>query len=492
MRVNHSLLNKIDDFINSSSKEEHSIDVELKEKLNELSKQLLVRSSQEKPDEIQGADTLRDKLVQLKEKLIKRESCRECDELIQLIDSTIKGLPSSPLALVDDLVVPLLTHIGGELIPQEKSASRLGKMRLVNKRMDDFVDKAIFKLLDEGHSLRILGNKCQTAEQALEFLIKHKLKTANLQHFPDLTDAHLKRLAEASPALEYLSLNSDKINVIPQFKNLKTLDLSRWSNLRPGVLKGVANLQSLRTLKIDCYRNFADESLAVGPGLTDRGLIHLSNLTRLEVLNLSSCSMLTGCYKLTGQGLIHLSRAKELKKLVLWMCKGLTDEGLKSLAGFKELQTLGLTGCEVLTGEFLGSLRDLKRLQVLDLKNCKNLKGQALVHLVHHKGLVSLDLSGCSELTDQDLVHLQGFEDLRILDFSQCTKLTDKGLANLSKLTDLEQLNFNYCTNLTNEGLTYLENFKNLRVISFWWCNKLTREKIAEFQNALPWVRIML
>ena len=91
--------------------------------------------------------------------------------------------------------------------------------------------------------------------------------------------------------------------------------------------------------------------------MSDAGLAHLANLSKLEDLDLSECSLVT------DQGLAHLANKKELKKLSLWRvatdagaahCRlknmewlnvdntQLTDAGLPHLAGMTQLAFLHL------------------------------------------------------------------------------------------------------------------------------------------------------
>jgi hypothetical protein len=95
-------------------------------------------------------------------------------------------------------------------------------------------------------------------------------------------------------------------------------------------------------------------------GITDAGVGHLKRLPRLRMVNISLSPLsdeslrdlaeLPGLEdlqlrgkKFSNQGLIHLSRAKGLKSLVLRMdVSEISDEGLKHLEGLMNLRRLRL------------------------------------------------------------------------------------------------------------------------------------------------------
>lgn len=71
--------------------------------------------------------------------------------------------------------------------------------------------------------------------------------------------------------------------------------------------------------------------------VTDAGLSRLAGLTRLKILNLSSCDI-------TDRGLVWLKEMKNLKSLNLSYCNRLSEAGLKHLRELKDLAYLDLQG----------------------------------------------------------------------------------------------------------------------------------------------------
>ena len=105
------------------------------------------------------------------------------------------------------------------------------------------------RINEENLSPYIVG--CGTGSEAVDYIIKNKLQSANLSDFPDITDEDLKKLIENCPDLHLLFLQSDKIKEVPfeKLTALRRLDLWKCTQL-PGnklaeVLSKCTALQSL-------------------------------------------------------------------------------------------------------------------------------------------------------------------------------------------------------------------------------------------------------
>ena len=81
------------------------------------------------------------------------------------------------------------------------------------------------RINEENLSLSIVG--CKTGSEAINFIIKNKLQSANLSNFSDITDENLKNLNENCPDLHRLILRSDIIKAVPfeKLQALQSLDL---------------------------------------------------------------------------------------------------------------------------------------------------------------------------------------------------------------------------------------------------------------------------
>jgi hypothetical protein len=106
--------------------------------------------------------------------------------------------------------------------------------------------------------------------------------------------------------------------------------------------------------------------------------------------------------KVTDKGLKHLKELTKLQSLYLAANK-VTDEGLKHLKGLTSLETLHLSNTKV-TDAGLEHLKGLSNLRSLTIRN--------------------------SQVTDEGLVHLKGLTNLQSLSLTN-TKVTDEGVERL-------------------------------------------------------------
>ncbi len=83
-------------------------------------------------------------------------------------------------------------------------------------------------------------------------------------------------------------------------------------------------------------------NLSENRAISDDGLRALKALTRLTVLNLSSCGI-------TSRGLEYLKELARLEQLDLSYCNRLNDQGLRFLSGLAALNNLNLRGCVKIT-----------------------------------------------------------------------------------------------------------------------------------------------
>jgi hypothetical protein len=83
---------------------------------------------------------------------------------------------------------------------------------------------------------------CQTAKKAVKFIIKNKLKTANLFEFSDLTDDDLSQLIKNSANLNSLSIRFYKITNKRFVEILKTFTQLQHLNLNGVCLQSIGPL----------------------------------------------------------------------------------------------------------------------------------------------------------------------------------------------------------------------------------------------------------
>jgi hypothetical protein len=204
------------------------------------------------------------------------------------------------------------------------------------------------------------------------------------------------------------------------FKHLTALDLTGASITKTDWL---GKLKELRELNLS-YSQM-------------RYILNLSELEKLEALNLSSCKNI---YNLN-----ELYNLFELKKLEV-----------PNLSSCKNLTYLNVAECAINSEDV--QLNELKNLIVLNLKGTD----YPLKNLSELEHVTDLDLSNMN-FKDEDLVHLP--KNIRKLNLSNCSSMTAKGFANLSELESLTDLYVSgwRCDLFTNEGIMYLKSLKNLR-----------------------------
>jgi hypothetical protein len=184
--------------------------------------------------------------------------------------------------------------------------------------------------------------------------------------------------------------------------------------------------------------------------LTDKGLIQLSNLSRLEVARLDNC------HSIVGRGLLAFSTSYRLHTLSLANCRRMTDEAIINISHLTSLEALVLEGCRCLTDRSLAAISGMFQLQKLDLSQCDLLTDSGLEHLEHLNELEELSLGWCRMISDRGIEELTSHAGrdttLRILRLARCP-LTDQGVEYLGRLTSLEDLDLNGCSNIGSAAL---------------------------------------
>jgi len=184
--------------------------------------------------------------------------------------------------------------------------------------------------------------------------------------------------------------------------------------------------------------------------LTDRGLMKLTDLSRLEVARLDNC------YSIVGRGLLAFSISYRLHTLSLANCRRLTDEAIMNISHLNSLEALSLDGCRCLTDRSLAALSGLFRLKKLDLSQCDLITDTGLEELENLEDLEELSLGWCRLISDHgiDILTRQHgrSSQLRVLSLARC-QITDTGAEHLSRLHALEELDINGCSNVGSYSL---------------------------------------
>lgn len=259
-----------------------------------------------------GNEKIQKNLLKLKDKINERFNTKESHELAFQIQCTAQGL--TPGFKVKELP----TDVQDMIFYAFGSETRDLEGPYILEKDSNNTSAAIRGMIDANHiSLKRLG--CRNAKEAVQYVITHKPKSANLSEFPDLVDADLEELCQKCPHLEVLSIKSyyvGKRSVIALGKldNLQSLDVSLCSKLS------------------------GNELIAM-----------LENKTHLKSLNVLGCEQLPG------------------------------DKFIKMLEKLTHLQNLSIVGCRLFPEEeFIKALEKLVTLESLDISGCDQLSASVI------------------------------------------------------------------------------------------------------------------
>ncbi len=213
-----------------------------------------------------------------------------------------------------------------------------------------------------------------------------------------------------------------------------------------------------------------------GTNISDKGLVHLRNLTSLEELHLTETaisdaglawlrrlvnlqSLFLRDTQITDAGLAHLEDMQDLKQLRLQRTR-VTDAGLARLAGLKNLQLLFLDETKV--GDVgLRHLAGLSRMRHLYLNETK-VTDAGLVHCRGMKELFALGLNK-TQVRGAGLEHLVGLPIFERLYLAE-TPVNDQALVHIGKMTKISDLWLDN-TQITDEGLLLLVPLGNVQAM---------------------------
>ena len=205
-----------------------------------------------------------------------------------------------------------------------------------------------------------------------------------------------------------------------------------------------------------------DLYLFCGP-FSDDGFVHLQPLTRLQFLSIANSNVSNAGErsKITGTGLRHLQRLKNLKTLDLSFSRT-GDSALAFTKALTALEEVQLNETEV-TDAGLAHLRDVPRLKKVCLSGTK-ITDAGLELVGQLSQLTSLGLGG-TNITDAGLLHLNGLQNLEVLGLRD-TSISDAGLEYLGPLKKLRYLVVDG-TRVSQGGLQRLKRSASRLQISF-------------------------
>ena len=180
------------------------------------------------------------------------------------------------------------------------------------------------------------------------------------------------------------------------------------------------------------WKNF---ELPKDPDATDVLLVRLARLPDLQSLSL-------GSLEVTDDNLRMISEMSNLRKLFIWRGAGVTDEGVGHLTQLSRLEKLDLVGTNATDDalRILGGLSALKELSVHD----NQFTDQGLNYVGKMDQLEHLHIGTENEwASDAGLAHLGQLAQLEVLSL-QGTEFTEDGLRHLLPLKNLKYLNLRY------------------------------------------------
>lgn len=196
------------------------------------------------------------------------------------------------------------------------------------------------------------------------------------------------------------------------------------TELNTAALVGLAQSASLRSLDL-CWAS----------GLTSEGLSALSQVPRLEDLNLKRCA-------LTDEMVEPLSRCRTLQRVSLAGNPELTAASVRALARCSDLEAIDLSACRYLDDWAIRPLAQLARLRTLTLDRCPRLTGDFVADFAGstlERLRVGNDSPSPSSPGDVLCLYLADLPKLEGLTIP-ATGLTGEGLRDLTCASGIRQL----------------------------------------------------
>lgn len=227
-----------------------------------------------------GDKNIKDSLFLLKNKINEKFDNPEGHELAFQIQCTAQALiqPFEMSQLPDDVQKIIFYQYGAE-------ATDFNDLLFLQKNPEN-ADAARNGWIDANHiSLKKVG--CKNAKEAIKYVIDHNLKSANLCEFMDLKTEDLKKLFDASPFLEELSIPpviNEGVGKLPfeNLSNLKSLSIAHTLMNEKEFTEALGKLTNLQSLD------------AKNCDLPEKEFIEaLKKLSNLRSLDVSFCYQLS-------------------------------------------------------------------------------------------------------------------------------------------------------------------------------------------------------
>ncbi len=143
---------------------------------------------------------------------------------------------------------------------------------------------------------------------------------------------------------------------------------------------------------------------------------------------------------ITDNGLIQfVQQYPSLRKIRAYNCPEITNESVIAIGTYcLRLMELDLTGCIKITDEGINGLRQLTHLRALALTQT-HITDDSLISIgqsAFHHTLNEINLKMCTEITDDGFLYLlKNCPNLKTIGFIQCPKLTERSRQTLNPHT---------------------------------------------------------
>jgi hypothetical protein len=225
-----------------------------------------------------------------------------------------------------------------------------------------------------------------------------------------------------------LSTGSDVTSMLQHCQELQYLDLSKWKSLQNNNIDSIAANNKLISVCLWSCDQIDDNGIKALVSSTKHTLRHV---------NISCCK------KITDNSLKYLSSC-DLVRLQLWWCINISDEGICSL-NLPNLESLNLNWVSSITDASLLHISRFKSLKTLMLAKCSNITDRGLIEVaINCKQLQQIDIAECCHVSSTTIEQLaMHCSDLRQINVNQCCLIDDTSICQLAlKLkSQLEGLN---------------------------------------------------
>jgi Leucine-rich repeat (LRR) protein len=188
--------------------------------------------------------------------------------------------------------------------------------------------------------------------------------------------------------------------------------------------------------------------------LTDRGLLEVKHLKKLEELQIDNSSI-------TRDGLKELKNLPKLRRLSARSDR-IDDAALNNIKDIASLEYLQCGRNETLTAAGYGHLKTMKNLNTLDvMENHIDVNSAQEISQLPHIAWINLD---STDVDDAGLKALSKMSKLKHLDLPNCKKVSRTGLNYLSRLPNLQHIKLEEDRQLKDEDF---ESIKKCPALKF-------------------------